>query len=67
MSSSGDSGSGGSNNGSIVDVLSGGSANTSKYQNITLGTFFSSLGVSIAMFALQFTIFLLLKGKLPRI
>ena len=48
-------------------ILGGAAAQNEKYQNVTIGTFFSSLGVSLVVFAVQFGIFLLLKGRLPRI
>ena len=35
--------------------------------NVTVATFFSSLIVSVAIFTAQIVVFLIIKGKLPRI
>ena len=48
-------------------VLGGGANKSDQYQNATIVTFFTSLGASLAVFAIQVLVFLLLKGKLPRI
>ena len=55
------------NNTGVFGLIEGGSANQNKYQNISVGTFFSSVGVAFVIFSVQFFAFMLLKGKLPRI
>ena len=48
-------------------LLSASQSQNGKYQNITIGTFMSSLGGALVIFAVQILVFLILKGKLPRI
>ena len=51
----------------VDQIFGAGQQKNEQYENITIGTFFTSLGVSLVVFVVQVTVFLLLKGKLPRI
>ena len=53
--------------GGVLGGLAGTAGQVSAKNNISIPTFFSSLVVSIVVFAAQALLFLIIKGKLPRI
>ena len=51
----------------FLDGLAGNACQVSLKNTVSVPTFFSSLVVSVAVFAIQALLFLIIKGKLPRI
>ena len=52
---------------SILDPLNSGSDKAQQTQGISLSTFFASLAGGVAIFGIEFLLFLLIKGRLSRI